>query len=99
VPYPNPVKPGIGVYISFIFDLNRTDYESLGIRIFTASSRLIRDTNFPKADANIVNNRILRYDTGKYLMGLSNGTYYYYLYAKKGGEVTRSRIDKFIIIK
>jgi hypothetical protein len=100
VPFPNPIQPAAGTNISFSFVLNRLDFDSIGIKIYTTSSRLIRDTSFPKGDTHIVNNeRMLLYDTGAYLTGLSNGVYYYYLYAKKGSEVTRSKIEKILIIK
>ena len=99
VPYPNPIQPGTGVNISFSFSLNRLDYDSIGVKIYTSASRLIRDTEVSKGDVSIVNDHILTYDTGKYLTGLSNGVYYYFLYAKKGGEITRSKIDKIIILK
>jgi len=101
VPYPNPAVPGAGTVISFDFVLNRLDYESIGIKIYTAAYRLIRDTSFQKGDMHILNDRTLRYDTAPYLSKLSNGVYFYYLYAKakNGTEVTRSKIDKIIIIR
>ncbi|HRU39375.1 MAG TPA: hypothetical protein P5511_05815, partial [Candidatus Goldiibacteriota bacterium] len=99
-PWPNPINPGGTGTEGFIdFKINQKDPENIGIRIYTSSSRLIREIKYDQGSTNLlVNAGRFRYNI-QTLEGLSNGTYYYYLYVQKGGKETRSKIDKIVIIK
>lgn len=86
--------------VYFGFNISQTDCDRIGIRIYTSASRLVRETAFTGGEMTyFINNRFIAYDTAKYLSGLSNGVYFYFLYAVKGGVETRSKIDKIIILK
>jgi hypothetical protein len=101
LPYPNPVDPAdpavTQVFISF--KINQENPDAIGLKIYTSASRLIRNVRVTgPAAINIAKNRIFNYGKAE-LNGLSSGVYYYYLYAEKGGVITRSRIDKLMVLK
>ena len=98
-PYPNPVYPGTN-QVNFRFTLNQKDCDRIGLRIYTASYRLIREVVYENpALATIINNGLIMYSTTDNFKGLANGTYYYFIYVEKNKVETRSRIDKIIILK
>jgi hypothetical protein len=98
LPYPNPVYASASE-IYFGFTLNQKDCDTIGLRIYTVSARLIREVDYSGAakDTILANGR-LRYTTDNF-RGLANGTYYYFIYAVKNKVETRSAIDKIVILK
>jgi hypothetical protein len=99
--YPNPLNPAIYSNLIFTFNVNQpaNAIDEIGLRIYSSSYRLIREAVYSGADKdNILNSRRLIYASDN-LIGLANGSYYYYIYAVQNGKETRSKINKLIIIK
>jgi hypothetical protein len=96
-PYPNPYTSGAEIY--FGFTLDQKDCTGIGLRIYTAASRQIREVLYEgPAMTTIINNGRIRYTSDNFDK-LATGTYFYYLYAVKNKVETRSKIDKIIIIR
>ena len=99
LPYPNPYDPSGGGDMTFGFTVGQNNCDAIGLKMYTASYRLVRKAMCGAAEKNSASNRkrieLKAYELG----GLANGTYYYYIYSEKGGVVTRSRIDKIVIMK
>jgi hypothetical protein len=100
LPYPNPFNPLVYPELRVQFTINQRNPNKIGIKIYSASYRLIRAEEWTAADVNtIVNNGYVSYTTD-HLQNLANGAYYYYLYATgQDGKTTRSKVDKIIILK
>ena len=97
-PWPNPVNPGTGT-AAVDFTINQADPDKIGMRIFSVSFRLVRDIYLEGAEAqSAARNGRLTYNSCA-ISGLSNGMYYYYIYAVKDNKETKSTADKLMIIR
>jgi hypothetical protein len=97
--YPNPFNPARDAVLNFGFTLRQKDCDVIGIKIYTAGFRKIRDEKFqgPDKDAAINSARISL--QGYKIGNVADGAYYYYIYVEKQGVITRSKVDKLIILK
>ena len=98
-PYPNPINPFITQYLKIAVDITPTDIDSITLKIYTVSYRLIREEIFEGTAAQVIaESGILEYNSSN-LEELSDGTYYFVVIVKKGGETAVSKIDTIIILK
>jgi len=98
-PYPNPINPLITPYLKIAVNITPNDIDSITLKIYTVSYRLIKEETFEETDAQeIASSGILEYSSSN-LTGLSEGIYYFVVIVKKGGETAASKIDAIIILK
>jgi endo-1,4-beta-D-glucanase Y len=97
-PYPNPYNPTKGFDLYIAFSLGQPA-DTITIRIYSESQRLIRVVKFTGSDATAAINKGYIAVTSASFTGLANGMYYYRITAEKDGTVTKSKIDKIIILK
>jgi len=98
-PYPNPINPAIAPVLKIAVNITPDDIDSITLKIYTVSYRLIREEVFDGEDAQeTAASGILEYDSSN-LEGLSGGTYYFVVIVKKGRETAVSKIDTIIILK
>ena len=99
ITYPNPYNPDTGTGVTITFDITRTDVDRLSLRIYTTSSRLVRESVFEgTALEYIVNNKKFEYTLGGFDR-LANGIYFYVLTADREGETVRSDIGKIVVLR
>ena len=97
--YPNPYNPDSGASPKFSFKITRTDVDSVSIRIYTSSSRLVREAVFEgDARAYILNTKEIDYP-GFGFESMANGIYFYVIAAGYEGEVIKSKIGKMILLR
>jgi hypothetical protein len=85
--------------MSIGFTAARNDSETIELKIYSSSQRLIRLIKKSGTEAAAIMSASRFNVNSSDLLGLSNGTYYYVITASKPGDTARSRIDKFIIIR
>jgi hypothetical protein len=97
-PYPNPVNPDKNPEFKIKFTLAQKDIDELVIRIYTSGYRLIKEVKYEGPQVTQVTAGIVDINVND-LKTLSNGTYYFYIKVVRKGETTRSKIDKFIVLR
>ena len=98
-PYPNPINPLITPYLKIAVNITPVDIDSITLKIYTVSYRLIREETFEGTEAEeIAESGILEYDSSN-LADLSDGTYYFVVIVEKDGVKVTSKIDAIIILK
>jgi len=88
-----------GIPLKIAVSITPGNIDSVTLKIYTAGYRLIRQQVFEGTDAQaIADNGFLQYDYSN-LIDLSEGLYYYFITAGKGGVTARSRTGTLIILK
>jgi len=100
VPYPNPINPVI-TPLKIMVNVTPNNIDSITLRIYTASYRLVREETFEGTGQNVAQaaGGVVLTCGMNTLGGLSSGTYYYIVTAQKGGVKARSKADTVIILK
>ncbi len=98
-PHPNPVNPVKDKEVRIGFKIAQTDIDKIIIRIYTSGYRLIKEVREEGAAAVLIATQgYIRIET-KELQSLANGTYYFYIKTERKGEISRTKIEKLIILK